>query len=810
VPPKSMCFSAVILLICTMIAPNAGVAESLNDFLTRTSSRPDISRWKPESERLASLEELTNPVIPTPDRFTNLHGGLRSTDEVNIVFAPVFERTWTAETGAFVPESPTFDRSGDAYFVPLFPTEDGQNMLIKLNGETGAREWAITRDMVGDTVLNLPILGLTTFPATLGQGGAPLVLNDPDTGDEVIYSGSYSRVYAADTDGNILWSVPGIPISLLVHRAIPPGTHLFGVNYHPATDTILYGYGAGDIVAYDRATGRRMGSIFLPGSPATSVTTGGFGANLPEEVRTAMMDLIRETIVESFDVPEIQNPQFGFGSSLVDALLGGGMIISNHFAVDPNTNSIWVASTDLDGADGTVDGVSERGALYRIDLTEFVHPTLGERVGFIIGCHASFEGGTTSTPAVSPDGLRIYTSDNLGQALAFDRDCALVWSVDTGQPAVASLSVSSNVGAEIYYPTARAIIKIKESESRGHAEIQWSADIASSFVGGQLIEMLAPLREALRAGIEEHIGLELPEDFVRFEANNLDLATIGQNGIMVHAGFGVNIGGESSPLLLPIALNNGLYDRKTGAFINATPAIEENIGAMYTGPDGTIAMGSSPVRRAVIRGLANLPGTVAELPPGVQDLIDFVVPPLTGGVTKYGVVQRFDLLARDALCQSMRTIRNTKRYAPGSVGEHGVAADVADTRRMIEQAKEALTNAIEVGELKAPEVESLFAFTATAGEALDAERFGAAGRALRKACYKAKQFRQRGSSGRSGEKTLQLERLIEALGGIPQHLLIELRLAHAPPSVARPRIRARGHPQMGGSCARGTGRRYCR
>lgn len=763
-PTTSTHLYAVFLLVCTMMAPMAGFAESLNDYLTRTNTRPDITRWKPESERLASLEELTNPVIPAQDRFTNLHGGLRSTDEVSIVFAPVFERTWTAETGAFVAESPTFDREGNAYFVPLFPTEDGQNMLIKLNGETGEREWTITRDMVGDAFLNLPVMGATTFPAILGQGGAPVILNDPDTDREIIYSGSYSKVYAADTDGNILWSKVGIPISLLVHRAIPPGTHLFGVNYHPATDTILYEYGAGDIVAYDRATGRRKGSIFLPGSPAASVDSGGIGENLPEEVRKAVTDLIRETILDSFDFPEVENPDLVPGGDFVDALLGGGLVVSNHFAVDPNTNSIWVASTDLDGADGTVDDVSEEGALYRIDLTEFLHPILGERVAFDIGCHASFKGGTTSTPAVSPDGLRIYTSDNLGRALAFDRDCALAWSVDTGQPAVASLSVSSNVGAEIYYPTARAIIKIKESESRDHAEIQWSADIASSFVGGHLIKMLAPLGEALRAGIGERTGYELPEDFVRFEANNLGLATIGQNGIMVHAGFGARIGGETSPLLLPFALNIGLYDRKTGAFINATPAIEENIGAMYTGPDGTIAMGSSPVRRAVIRALVNLPGTVAELPPGVQDLIDFVVPPLTGGVTKYGVVQRFDLLARDALCQSMRTLRNTERYAPSSVGEHGVAADIADTRRMIEQAEEALVSAIDVGELEPAEVESLFDLTAAAGEALDNERFGAAGRTLWKACYKAKKFRQRSSNRRSNAMSLQLEQLIEALG----------------------------------------------
>ena len=67
--------------------------------------------------------------------------------------------------------------------------------------------------------------------------------------------------------------------------------------------------------------------------------------------------------------------------------------LANSFAVDPWTGRLSVAATVSDAEDGTVDGVSEFGALYRLGV---VAGTAGIQVEEV--CHRSFAGGSASTP----------------------------------------------------------------------------------------------------------------------------------------------------------------------------------------------------------------------------------------------------------------------------------------------------------------------------------------------------------------------------------------------------------------------------
>jgi hypothetical protein len=132
-----------------------------------------------------------------------------------------------------------------------------------------------------------------------------------------------------------------------------------------------------------------------------------------------------------------------------------------------------------------------------------------------------------------------------------------------------------------------------------------------------------------------------------------------------------------------------------------------------------------------------------DLPPEVEAAIDFIIPPLVGGVTKYGVTKRFDLLARDALCQARRLIGNTERYAPGNVGALGVAADIADANRLVEQASDALAFAVEAGEVEASVADSIIAAANDALVDLETDQFDDSIDDFRKACRKARKFSNR-------------------------------------------------------------------
>jgi hypothetical protein len=53
----------------------------------------------------------------------------------------------------------------------------------------------------------------------------------------------------------------------------------------------------------------------------------------------------------------------------------------------------------------------------------------------------------------------------------------------------------------------------------------------------------------------------------------------------VHSGYGLKIQMGSISNILPLALNNALYDRATGEWISGNLVISENIGAMYAVSD---------------------------------------------------------------------------------------------------------------------------------------------------------------------------------------------------------------------------------
>ena len=551
-----------------------------------------------------------------PDAFRTRHVGPNNSDNVWVVTAPELELAWVEETKFYVPEGPTYDNLGNLYFSPLFPQEDVS--LVSLDAATGTLNWAIAGN------------------GSNAGSGAILVLNDPDhAGEQIIYHVTYTEAMALRPDQTILWRSPtGLSLPPVV-----PGerstTHSFGFNYHPQTDSLVALMMGGEILAFDRMTGDLRASGQVPGSPAVSEPT-----TLPQFVIDASNELTDEVFGKT-------PSGLSFFSVIVDVIFGGGSIVTNYFAIDPNEGAIYVAATDEDEADGTKDGLSERGALYAFELSDGG----GGNLQFSLRSSLTFMGGTGSTPSVSEDGARVYVSDNVGNVLALDRELNERWSYDLGAPAAASIAVSPD-NAEIYAVTRTDVFKLIDEGDAG--SLDWIATL-----------------DAFR---------EDPDIEIEFQALT---PTITANGVAITVGGGLPV--QDREVMLKVGV--GLLDRVTGQLRSFALGREESIAVTSVRPDGGICTANSPVRRA-----------------GGRALNPEVAEPIVGGISCYAPA-RHDRLARDASCAAGVRARNAATIAESSPAS--AEADILQIRVLIEQARAGINRAVQDGDLDSGTAESV-------------------------------------------------------------------------------------------------------
>jgi hypothetical protein len=319
------------------------------------------------------------------------------------------------------------------------------------------------------------------------------------------------------------------------------------------------------------------------------------------------------------------------------ALLGNGVSVANMFSVDPATSQMWVAATAPDGEDGTVDGVSELGALFRYGM---VAGTAGYQIEEL--CHRSFNGGSASTPTVAADGSRVYLGDNGSLLIAVDTNCADVWSVDVGAQIFGSVAASSD-RHEIYTSTSLGITKVVDDGAS--ASIAWTANLDVF-------------------------------DLAMGQANlNMNLVAIGANGLAFQAGAGVVVNGQK----LPDIVGTGILDRESGEVRAFVGGGEETVAVMSTGPDGAIYLGNSPVRRIFSR------------------VLGLSTAPLVGGITKFASDDPRRLM-RDAACAAAARARNA---AAQTTCDDGVRADAVQVGELIDQVRREAPGAIAAATLSA-------------------------------------------------------------------------------------------------------------
>ena len=563
----------------------------------RSFAPPPPTNWKPLGPR-STAATPDYRVIPVPDTFHTMHVGLNNTDNLWIATAPMFALDWIAEPGLYVPEGPTLDNQGNLYFSPV---GRWQNLwLVSLDARSGERRWALEGDGAG--------------------GGAPLILNDPDKpGEQIIYHGSYETAIAIRPSGQILWRMPTGLTKTARESGRPFADHHWGLNYLPQADALVGVTMDARVYILDRASGRPLAPpIRLPGRPAPRLDSMPHPAVLAAGDRVAA-----EAFGDTGD-------EVGLITRVVSVIFGSETQVANFFGIDPNSGRIFIAATAPDAQDGQADGVSANGALYQIEF----------RGGALaVTDRYDFVGGTGSTPSISPDGQRIYLSDDHGHVIALNAAMQELWRHPLGEQIAASIAVADD-NRELYAVTRSLIVKLIDEGDQAH--------------------------EVWRATLDAYPG---------FDNFNALTPTITANGIAVSVGGGRNLLGAQ---LMP-RVGMGLLDRETGKLRYFADGGEESIAVTVVGPDGGFYIGNSPIRRSIARGL-----------------LGDVVGPVRGGIQRYRPI-RLDLLLRDASCAA----RDRARNAASVADSHPLAAgeDRRQITVLLQQSRSALAQALERGEL---------------------------------------------------------------------------------------------------------------
>ncbi|MEM8607886.1 MAG: hypothetical protein AAGF92_12320 [Myxococcota bacterium] len=638
--------SALLPFALLLLLPVAsGCSEDEN---ASSEPLPGVEGWAPVGAR--TVGTYSYDIIPEPDAFRTMHVAPNNSDNVWVALAPQLELDWVAEPSFYIPEGPTYDNVGNLYFSPLFPNEDVS--LVSLDAETGERNWAIEGD------------GLNA------GSGAILVLNDPDNpGEQIIYHATFTEVMAIRPDGTEVWRSPtGLELPPIVEGERLPA-HSYGFNYHAPTDSVVGLTSGADIFAFDRATGDLVAApTKVPGAPAAMADV-----ELPQFI-------VDQSNALTDEVFGVLPGGLSFFSVIVDTIFGGGSVVTNYFAIDPNTGRIYVAATADDAADGTEDGISELGAVYSLQLVDDGNGGFEFRVLN----SASFEGGTGSTPTVSEDGERLFVSDELGNVIALDSDLNELWRFDVGEPVAASIAVSPD-NREIYAVTQTDVFKLIDDGDS--ATLEWMATFGA---------------------FEDDPNIE-----VEFQALT---PTITANGVAVSIGGGRTItdpiSGASREIMLAVGI--GLLDRETGELLAFAEGREESIAVTSVASDGGVYTAGSPVRR--VSGKALFP-----------DETDDVI----GGISRYKPV-RNDLLVRDAVCAAAARALNASTIAenaPASAEE-----DVRQIRVLLTQGQAALARAVAEATFADEEAENVRTAIADAAVDLSTETLESAGRSLFSLC----------------------------------------------------------------------------
>jgi len=181
-------------------------------------------------------------------------------------------------------------------------------------------------------------------------------------------------------------------------------------------------------------------------------------------------------------------------------------------------------------------------------------------------------------------------------------------------------------------------------------------------------------------------------------------AAICANGIAFQAAA-ASLFQDSLPI--PLSLGAGLLDRQTGEIRYFVKGREESVSVTNIGPDGSIYIGHSPVRRAFSSAI-----------------FGGMVLPVTGGIQKFSAI-RLDLLIRDAVHAAADRANNVSVNG-GSWSTDVKDIEVKQINMLIDQCRGVSAKAVSDGDLTAGEWTTIDGYLTAAESALSAFNFALA------------------------------------------------------------------------------------
>ena len=567
--------------------------ESGHDTETSTETTLVARTTTSESVPEASVSALVAPspapttsvnVAPVDPPLNGLHYTLTAIGNAfdMVLSAPVQVLLHPFTAASYVLSTVTRGLLTDAGVLPALPYAN--TGWVTLHGDPGNRKQQLDVELSE---------GYATWSALQGAGilAAPTVLPNGNVAVTTGLAAGRSNLHVVDQDGNVVWeSTPwngtdgvdsgAVLSSPIIDRAgniyvsdgdqlwsftqdgdvrwvheLPPPTEDAPLapgsrNINPFITATLTNDGTvlgvttyGQVVAVNGTTGELAAPIYvIPGPLAARAAT-----NPPPTLWTGgYMD------------PEIIDP-------IWQVAFGGTYRTTNTPSVDSRTGRIFVAATAVEPG---------QGALYGIDYV----PATPFGPGRIKVAFATQMGpGSGSSPTLSPDGRRVYASDDAGLLYAFDtRTGALIWTTDSNAEAA---SVAVDGTGNIYVLTRNDVMS--SFDSNGNQ--RWLADVS---------ELAAELPVNPVLGAPVAIGGGNP--------------TIVDGAVVQAVVYGYNFTIPGRTIFLPVKATLVEFDPATGKAIRNVVATNEGTeGILNITPDGRMYASLGAITTTSVAPLAS-------------------------------------------------------------------------------------------------------------------------------------------------------------------------------------------------------------